>query len=242
MRTQAFVKWVLCSIAVTVTLLGGDKAWQKKPVDQWSEDDVRQVLNDSAWAKRAKVRYVEVASPRTGGTLPLPGPFPSPSPGGAPPVGIPGGGRGPGSQGPTGVKTGSEVLVRWQSASVVQQAFKKAGVEPPPGSELADTNYVIAAVGMPDLGTGFEDADEAQVQTRLRDGARLFVGNKRSVIPTRVRAELLDHGWTIVYVFPRSEVGPLNNEKVKLLARVGPAQFSAEFKTKDMEFAGKPDL
>jgi hypothetical protein len=125
---------------------------------------------------------------------------------------------------------------------VVRQAFKKTASQQLPGSELAEENYLIAVVGMPDLGTGFEDADDSQVQSRLRDGARLFVGNKRSIIPTRVRAEMLDDGWTILYIFSRSEVGTLGDEKVKLLARVGPAQFSAEFKTKDMEFGGKPDL
>jgi len=236
------MKWGLSFCALSLTLLAGDDKWQKKPADDWGQDEVRQVLNDSPWAKRVKVRYIEAASSRTGGTQPMPGPFPSPTPGGGPPIGIPGG-QGPGGQGPTGVRTGSEVLVRWQSASVVRQAFAKAGVEQPLGSDLTEENYVIAAVGMPDLGTGFEDADDAQVQTRLRDGGRLFIGNKRSIIPARVRAEMLDDGWTILYVFPRSEVGPLGDEKVKLLARVGPAQFSAEFKTKDMEFGGKkPDL
>ncbi len=240
--TRAFAKWGVCCFAVTVCLMADDDSWQKKPADQWSQDDVRQVLNNSAWAKRVKVRYIEVASPRTGGgTQPMPGPFPSPSPGGTPPIGIPGG-RGPGSQGPTGIRTASDVLVRWQSASVVQQAFKKAGIEQSAGSDLSEENYLIAAVGMPDLGTGFEDAEDAQIKSRLRDGARLFVGNKRSIIPSRVRADMLDDGWTILYIFPRSEVGPLGDEKVKLLARVGPAQFSAEFKTKDMEFGGKPDL
>ncbi|RPJ54361.1 MAG: hypothetical protein EHM23_29155 [Acidobacteria bacterium] len=242
MMTHAFARLAICFFVVTAALEAGDDSWQKKPADQWSQDDVRLLLNDSPWAKRVKVRYIEVASPRTGGgTQPTPGPFPSPSPGGTPPIGIPGG-RGPGSQGPTGVKTASEVLVRWQSASVVRQAFKKAGIQQAAGSDLAEENYLIAVVGMPDLGTGFEDADDSQVKTRLRDGARLFVGNKRSLIPARVRAEMLDDGWTILYIFPRSEVGPLGDEKVKLLARVGPAQFSAEFKTKDMDFGGKPDL
>ena len=239
MTTRASAKWGVCCFTVTLTLLAGDDSWQKKPADQWSQDDIRQVLNDSPWAKRVKVRYIEVTSPRAGGTQPMPGPFPSPSPGGGP-MGIPGGqGRG---QGPTGVRTGSDVLVRWQSASVVQQAFKKAGIPQPPGSELAEENYLIAVVGMPDLGTGFGEADDAQVQSRLRDGARLFVGNKRSIIPARVRAVMLDDGWTIIYMFPKTEVGSLSDEKVKLLARVGPAQFSAEFRTKDMEFGGKPDL
>lgn len=241
MTTQALTKWGVCCFAVTLTLIAGDDDWRKKPAEQWSQDDVRQVLNDSPWSKRVKVRYIEAASRQTGGTQPLPGPFPSPSPTGRPPIGIPGGGQGGGS-GPGGVRTASEVLVRWQSASVVREAFERAGIEQSLGSELAGENYLIAAVGIPDLGTGFEDADDSQIQSRLRDGARLFLGNKRSVIPTRVRAEMLDQGWTILYVFPRSEIGRLDGEKVKLLARVGPAQFTAEFKTKDMEFGGKPDL
>ncbi len=241
MSTQPLAKWGVCCFAVTISLLAGDSTWQSKPADQWSQDDVRQVLNDSAWAKRVKVRYIEAPAQRTGGGTQMPGPFPSPGPTGGPPVGIPGGGS-PRSQGPTGVRTGSDVLVRWQSASVVQQAFKKAGIQPPPGSDLTGDNYLIAVVGMPDLGTGFDDADDSQVRSRLRDGARLFVGNKRSIIPDRVRAVMLDDGWTILYVFPKSEVGPLGDEKVKLLARVGPAQFTAEFKTKEMEFGGKPDL
>jgi len=221
----------------SVTLTAGD-SWRKKPADQWTDADAREVLTDSPWAKRVKVRYVEMGTRAGGGQTPTPGTFP---PTGTPPIGTPGG-QGPVGQGPTGVRTGAEVLIRWESASVIRSALRKLGVEHPPASELVEDNYLIAAVGIPELGTGFENADDATMEGRLRDAARLFIGNERSVLPARARAVIRDDGWTVVYVFPKTDIGPLKGDKIKLLARVGPAQFSAEFKTKDMQIDGKPDL
>ncbi len=212
-----------------------EDAWRRKPADQWSQEDARDILTDSPWAKKVKVRYVERGNRSH---FPTPSPLPGP---GTPPIGIPGGG-GPADTGPGGVATLSEILVRWQSASIVQSAFRLIGGGDLPASELAEENYLIAAEGIPDLGSNQQDWESEQIRDRLRDGARLFVGNKRSVLPTGVHAELKDNGWTVVYIFPRSEIGQIAGEKVKLLGRVGAAQFTAEFKTKEMKFNGKLDL
>ncbi len=217
-----------------------DDDWRKKPSAQWTEDDARQVLTDSPWAQRVKVRYMESAGRRGGGSGPLPGGSPMPIPGGNPPGGgspIPGGGGGG-----RGVRTASEITVRWQSSSAVRLAFSKLGVQTPPGLERVTDSYVLAALAVPEMGQDIGDPDDPTTLGRLRDGARLLVGNKRSVIPDRAQAARTDEGLMVFFIFPKEEIGPLADEKVKLLARIGPANFSAEFKTKEMKLEGSPDF
>ncbi len=217
-------------------LLAGDDDWRKKPAEQWTEDDARQVLTASPWAQRVKVRYVEPVG-RSGGTSsPIPGGIPIPGGGGGSP--IPGGGGGGGR----GVRTASEITVRWQSSSAVRLAFARLGIETPPGVERAKDSYVIAALAVPEMGQDIGDPDDPTTLNRLRDSARLLVGNKRSVIPDRVQASRTDEGLMVFFIFPKEEIGPLADEKIKLLARIGPANFSAEFKTKEMKLNGAPDF
>ena len=235
-------------VTVCPTLMAGDE-WRKKPAEQWTEDEARQVLNDSPWAKRVKVRYLETSGGRrSGGTSPMPGgsPIPggSPVPGGNPPMGgppIPGGG---GGGGPRGVRTASEIVVRWESASAISLALAKLGIERAPGLERVKDSYVIAALAVPEMGQDIGDMDDPSTLDRLRDGARLLIGNQRSIIPDRVQASRSDEGLMVFFIFPKEKVGPLGDEKLKLLARIGPAQLSAEFKPKDMNLAGSasPDL
>jgi len=221
--------------------VAGDE-WRKKPADQWTEDDARQVLTDSPWAKSAKVQYIGGTGGGGGGSSRIPGGSPIPGgsryPGGSPvPSGspIPGGGSG-------GTRVLSPVTVRWQSASAIRLAFAKVGVQNPPGLERAEDSYVIAAYGLREMGPDGIDPDDASTLARIRDSARLLVGNKRSVIPDRVRVSQGDQGLTLVFIFAKEKLGPLTDEKLKLLARVGPAQVTAEFKTKDMKLDGNLDL
>jgi hypothetical protein len=222
---------VLLSPTLSPALLAGDE-WRKKPPEQWTEEDAREVLTDSPWAKRVKVRYVE--SPGAGGSgtqWPIPG-------GSTPPMGgppIPGGG------GPGGVRTASEIVVRWQSAAAVRLAFSKLGIENPPGLQRAGDAHVIAALAVPEMGQDLREEGDSALQNRLRDSARLLIGKKRSVIPERVRVAQTNEGLMVFFFFSKTELGPLPDEKLKLLARIGPAQLSAEFKAGDMKLKGLPD-
>ena len=232
-----FTGLLAVSFALCLPALAGDE-WRKKPADQWTEDDARQVLTDSPWAKLAKVQYIGGGG---GASSPVPNVsrIPGTIPGGSP---NPGGTRFPGGGGSGGERVLSPVTVRWQSASAIRLAFAKVGVQKLPDLGGAENSYVISAFGLREMGPEMIDPDDSTTLARIRDGARLLVGNKRSVIPKRVRASQREQGVTLFFIFPKEDLGPLADEKVKLLARVGPAQISAEFKTKDMKLDGKPDL
>ncbi len=229
-------------VTVCPTLMAGDE-WRKKPAEQWTEDEARQVLNDSPWAKRVKVRYLETSGGRrSGGTSPMPGG--SPIPGGSP---VPGGDR---------RWAALQSLVAAVAADPGECARRRRSwsdgraprrsVLPWPNSEssarpawsASKDSYVIAALAVPEMGQDIGDMDDPSTLGRLRDGARLLIGNQRSIIPDRVQASRSDEGLMVFFIFPKEKVGPLGDEKLKLLARIGPAQLSAEFKPKDMNLAG----
>jgi hypothetical protein len=238
MKLRFFAGVVLFAVLIPTlwpALLAGD-GWRRKPPEQWTEEDAREVLTDSPWAKRVKVRYLE--SPGRSGSS-TQWPVPGRNPGGTtPPIGGPpvGGGGGPG-----GVRTASEIVVRWQSAPAVRLAFSKLGIDDPPGLQRAGDAHVIAALAVPEMGPDMRDADDSSLLNRLRDGARLLVGNKRSVIPERVRVAQTTEGLMVFFIFPKNELGPLPDEKLKLVARIGSAQISADFKPGNMKLKGFPE-
>jgi len=66
---------------------------------------------------------------------------------------------------------------------------------------------VISAFGLREMGPEMIDPDDSTTLARIRDGARLLVGNKRSVIPKRVRASQGEQGVTLFFIFPKEDLG-----------------------------------
>ncbi len=47
-----FLVQSLCLVAAAAHLIAADPVWKSKPADQWTEEDARQVLANSPWARQ----------------------------------------------------------------------------------------------------------------------------------------------------------------------------------------------
>ena len=176
----------LCTFALSVQ---AEDAWRSKDPSNWTEQDVNQILNDSAWAKQVTVygdRSGDEQTPsrgRTGiGGVGLPGGgYPGggyPGGGGNPRVGgAPGGYPGPDEYPRGGSRGGGEgtgrqfsATVRWESALPVQQALARTRGDQGLEKSEADAGqparqYVIGVIGLPITAARFRRADSDDSDT-----------------------------------------------------------------------------
>src|SRR5260370_38588090 len=70
MRT--FLLQSLCLVAAVACLIAADPVWKSKPASQWTEEDPRQVLAQSPWAKETRAvitRRLTEEQPMEGGQM-----------------------------------------------------------------------------------------------------------------------------------------------------------------------------
>ncbi len=110
-----------------VALLMAGDAWKSKPISEWTAEDAKEVLADSAWAKKTSVTVLPQrgeAQLREGGRM--------------------GGGARRPKEGATSTPAGpNHVAVRWESALPIRTAELKAGEV---GAPDWDGDYYVIAV------------------------------------------------------------------------------------------------
>jgi hypothetical protein len=209
-------------------------SWSDKPVEQWNEQDARQILSASPWVKKitpAQLGNVSEAERRQSGRM--------------------GGGQGVGltalsASVVTGVGSGEPsrkrrrgpgpVEVRWESARPVRIAEKTAGEDDPPSWQ--GDMYAIAIYDVPGL-----DVDQKGLAAELKHGAMLKAGRKKELRAAEVQL-LPQEGdlTTIVYLFPRSvEITPLD-QRVEFWAKFGRLTITQNFDLREMLLQGKLEL
>ncbi len=244
MKNLIFSAFLFCGTGAIV-LLAAD-SWQKKPYTEWSDKEVRKILNDSPWARTMDIM---IGAPRSSQGLP-----PSSSPlarAGGGPGGSEGGMGGGGGMGGRGGRnagmegSGSRVptmnlVVRFMSALPVRQAMMRArygdevGKSPDAAKVLSmpDKYYVVAIAGLR------RPPNEVQA---LKEKSTLRAKGKEPFGPVEVQIER----GTIMLFFAR-EGNPVVVEdgevevKVQLPGLASPIRRS--FKLKDMVYDGKLEL
>jgi hypothetical protein len=213
-------------------------SWSNKPVEQWNEQDAKQILSASPWVKKitpALLPNVSEEARRQSGRM--------------------GGGQGQGvgltALGPsavTGVGSGEPsrkrrrglgpVEVRWESARPVRIAEKTAGEDDPPSWQ--GDMYAIAIYDVPGL-----DVDQKGLAAELKHAALLKPGGKgkKELRPAEVQLLPQEGDFTtILYLFPRSvEITPLD-EHVEFWARFGRLTITQNFSLREMLLQGKLEL
>src|ERR1700736_6064150 len=216
-------------LALPVALLmAADPAWRIKPIPQWNEEDARQVLADSPWAKTFNATLLPELTPeqrRAGGAT--------------------GGGKGVGLKGLAGINltgigrqaerpaksAGREmVMVRWESASPVRAAELKAHETGAP--DLEGDDYAIAVYEVPGL-----KADQKSLPGELKKIAFLKRERKKDVKPSRVQifpqaGELV----IVVYLFPRSVEITKEDKRIGFVAQIGRLYVAQDFYPAEMHF------
>ena len=238
-----FLVQSLCWIVTAAPLIAADPVWQSKPAAQWTEDDARQILAKSPWARDTKATILGRLGEdrlREGGQMGQPtgvgnegvdpkgsGPKVSPN------IFTPGGYERP----PSSLPQPITLKLRWESALPVRLAELKAHeVEPP---TLAGEGYLIAVYGIP--GPDFKE-DPKRLGEPLKNLAALKREGKKDVKPLSVEVFRGEDGLVAVYLFPLSAEITRKDLQIQFEAHIGRIVVFQNFELGQMEFMGKLEL
>jgi hypothetical protein len=238
----------LCLISISaVVAIAAEPAWKTKAATQWTEDDARQVLNNSPWARAITAGLARRQSEdelRDGGQMGQPR--------GVGYEGVDAKGTGPklptkvtdivvpaqnGGRSIRSTIQGINVRLRWESALPVRLAELKSHELDPPTLEAE--GYRIAVYGIP--GGNFK-GDPKKLGDPLKEGAVLRREGKKDVKPSSVEVFPYPDGWAAVFVFPLSaEISP-KDKQVEFEAHIGRIVVTQPFDLGEMMFQGKLEI
>jgi len=231
---------ILCS---AVLLIAADPVWVSKPIANWTEEDARQVLASSPWAKSAiagVTRRETEDERREGGAMGQPTGVgfdgvddkvqkkSLPSLGGNPFAA---------DKTPAPRRPVIRLTVRWESALPIRAAEFKAHEAQPP--TLSDDGYSIAVYGVP---ASYAKGDPTSLGKPLKEYAFLKREGKSDVKPSSAEVFQLEASIVVVYQFPLSaEIGK-KDSIVEFSALIGRLQVTQHFLVEEMQFQGKLEL
>lgn len=226
--------WKLTAIVfLAATSLCAADFWQQKKYTQWTDKEVRQVLNNSPWARPVSIRISGSNLPSAAGR----------------------GRRGPGTAGITDASMtglGSSdsggsgemeksvmAVVCWRTALPVKQATARLRfgneVEASPDAarllNREESNYVITITGLPP--TALRAKPDA-----IKSGTFLKVKGKDPIPVTDVRAERDQNRINLYLIFPRTPI-ELSDQEVEVEMKAGIIDIHRKFKLKEMVVDGK---
>lgn len=231
---------ILCLGAAAVH---ADNFWEKTKFPDWSEKEVRKMLNNSPWAHAVDIRLSILGSRSTGrrrggGTGGLGGEQAT------------GAGAGIPGRGGSAVPETAPVItvhVRWRSALPVRQAMAKSqfGDEVMSSPEAAkllshlEKIYVVEVAGVP------LRALQGTPDT-LKSNAFLKIKGKPLIHATDIRGEREQDGVNLYLIFPRGQDAThqisLEDKEVEFVIDLGPTTVKRKFKLREMVYEGKLEL
>jgi hypothetical protein len=229
-----------------VLLIAADASWKTRPTSQWTEEDARQILTRSPWARQVIAgiaRYQTEDELRDGGRMGQPQ--------GIGYEGVDKKGSGPTlPTSPNSIFTGAgatrsarsmvqsmTVMLRWESALPIRLAELKSREMDLP--TLEGDGYRIAVYGLP--GGNFR-GDPKKLGDPLKEEAFLKREGKKDVKPTIVEVFPRSDGWVVTYLFPLSaEISPKDG-LLQFEAHIGRIVVTQSFALPEMQFQGKLEL
>jgi hypothetical protein len=244
-------------LAVSAALFAtGGQPWKDKPVSDWTEEEAKEVLAESPWAKTVHPtmdssndgqRQQRRGMGRGGGIgiggigIGLPGGIGRRYPGGGYPTGggNPGGGYpgGPNGGGNTSYETPPVLKLRWESAQPIREAELKARETNAPTVDEGD--YALAVYGVPDR---MLSGDDKNITDQLKKQAVIKREGKKDWKPSRVRLLRRDDGPVLVYLFPRTTEITKQDKRIEFKAKIQKLEFTQPFYVEDMIYRGKMEL
>ena len=235
---------LLCLVVIAAHVVAADPFWKGRPAAQWTEEDAKQILTASPWAKEIRAvitRRLTEDQLREGGQM-------------GQPRGIGNEGVDPKGSGPKvspNVFTGAggddrsvrslpqsiTLQLRWESALPVRLAELKAHELEPP--TLEGDGYRVAVYGVP--GGDFK-GDPKQLGEPLKNLAALKREGKKDVRPVRVEVFQREKGMVVVYLFPLSAEITRRDRVIEFEAHIGRIVVAQNFELSEMEFMGNLEL
>ena len=246
MLTRISTLRVCClAVAVVVALVAADPSWKSKSMSDWTEEDARQILTNSPWARTARATIGALQTEderREGGNMGLP-------------HGIGYDGFSDDRPRPAMPKSPLDVVkpdpeissvrptitlrLRWESALPIRVAELKARVVEPPTSADAGDGYIMAVYGIPNANV---KGDPKTLGEPLKSQAFLRREGKKDVKPSSVEVFQREDGLVIVYVFPLSAEITQKDQRVEFAARIGRVGVVQSFNVEEMQFQGRLEL
>ena len=224
-----------------ILLIAVEPVWKDKPIASWTEEDSRQILDYSPWAKTITAgiaRRQTEDERREGGNMGQPTGvgYDGVQDKKRPVAQVIGNPLVPGKPLPSGAPT-IQLLVRWESALPIRAAELKAHEATPP--TLSDDGYMIAVYDVP---ASFAKGDPTSLGKPLKESAALKREGKKDVFPSRVEVFELEKSVVVVYQFPLSAEISKKDGVVEFSALIGRLQVSQHFLVEEMQFQGKLEL
>lgn len=227
--------------AFTLCLYAAD-FWQSKPFTEWSDKDVRRMLDNSPWAKLCIVATAgqsgsakgRAPSLNAGGSSNTPSDMPASSRrGGTPDVG--------------GSVPTVNLTVRWESAMPVRQAMVKLKFASEAGTsaeakmalESPSEYYVLSVAGVPrsDL-----PGDTEELKKQMVSQARLLIKGKDPIKAVDFMTRAAGMNSEGLFAFPKDPPIVEQDKEIEFVARIGELSVRQRFRLKDMLVNGKLDL
>jgi hypothetical protein len=222
-----------------------DAPWRNKQIPEWSEDDARQVLSDSPWAKSFTPTIKTSQEGHRSGGMGRGGGIGIGGIG----IGIPGmggmGGRhgGYGGNGGNGAGGGNapieapKLTLRWESAMPVRTAELKAHEKDEP--TLDEGQYAIAVYGVP---SRMLNGELDKLGDQFKKQAALKRDGKKDLKPSRVQVVDGAAGPVITYFFPMTAEITKQDRRVEFDATISRLELTQSFFPEDMLWQGKLEL
>ena len=234
----------VCLIVAAAQLMAADPVWKSKPASQWTEEDAKQVLAASPWAKENKAvitRRLTEDVLREAGQMGQPRGIGNEGvdPKGSGPNVSPNVFSGPGGDDRSARSLPQPITLklRWESALPVRLAeFKSHEIEPP---TLEGDGYRIAVYGVP---RGDFKGDPQELGKPLKNLAALKRAGKKHVRPVSVEVFQGENGLVVVYLFPLSAEISMKDRLLQFAAQIGRIVVTQNFDLDEMEFMGKLEL
>ncbi len=230
----------LCVVLAAVRLIAADPVWISKPAADWTEEDARQVLARSPWARQVRAtitRRLTEDQLREGGQMGQPRGIGNDGvdPKGSGPTVSPNVFTGPGGddRSPRSLPRPIMLQVRWESSLPVRLAELKAHEFEPP--TLEGEGYRIAVYGIP--GSHFS-GDPEKLGAPLKSMAALKRAGKKDVRPVSVEVFQRENDVVVVYLFPLFAEITKRDVEIRFEAQIGRIVVAETFELSEMEFMG----
>jgi len=212
-----------------ILLKAADQDWKDKQYPEWTEDDAKEVMKDSPWAKTVVGTIVKASDVvhRSGGIT----------------AHLPGMSRRRDTSSQTGGNAGSSssqpptLTLRWESALPMREAELKAHDIGAPS--LEDGYYAIAVYGIP---RGMVKDDSKELADEFKKQAIIKREGKKDTKPSSVEILLRDDGPVVLYLFPKSAEFNWRDHRIEFDGQVDKLKFSQSFSTDEMRFHGTLEL
>lgn len=200
--------------------------WETKDPKDWTEDERKQLLTDSPWAREATVKYnlgaAGLGMVGAGGTARRSaGRMPS-APAANTRDGAP-------------LPTHFDALVRWESALPVREANKNKLKDDPAA------NYIVGVSGdLPMLGRASNDETDEEYSQRL-DMLKQYTKLEKKGDPIYLMRVGASKDGALFY-FERNDLITLHDGSVTFVTKLGPLDVKCKFGLKEMVYRGKLEL